>query len=266
MICIDDRPAAKVLFDFDRLARSLVQVLEQPREAAFVLGLHGPWGSGKTTVLNALRGQLAAGSAVVEFNAWKYVGHESLSRALVLTMLGQLRKLAGDDPELDELERSLYEAFTVTEQGPLKVNWGAAVTEAALLSISLVSMGIGGSVVKRVAEAVTSFFGVGRDKEKSEDVAKRVDRVSGILQRQSTQRAVRKVTNLEQFETLFRELVARLAVKGRIYVLIDDLDRCLPDAALEVFEAVKLYLDAPQCVYVVATDRAVIRRGLTLRS
>jgi hypothetical protein len=51
----------------------------------------------------------------------------------------------------------------------------------------------------------------------------------------------------------------------RVYVLVDDLDRCLPDTALEIFEAVKLFLDAAECAYVVAVDRAVIRRGLELR-
>jgi hypothetical protein len=50
-----------------------------------------------------------------------------------------------------------------------------------------------------------------------------------------------------------------------LYVFVYDLDRCLLDSALEVFEAVKLFLDAPECVYIVALDRDVIRRGLAIR-
>ncbi len=46
---------------------------------------------------------------------------------------------------------------------------------------------------------------------------------------------------------------------------MDDLDRCLPESALEVFEAIKLFLDAPECIYVLALDREIIRRGLAIR-
>jgi predicted KAP-like P-loop ATPase len=63
----------------------------------------------------------------------------------------------------------------------------------------------------------------------------------------------------------FRKLVSKLAAQRSVCVLIDDLDRCLPEAALEVFEAAKLFLDAPECTYVMALDRDVIRRGLAVR-
>jgi hypothetical protein len=38
-----------------------------------------------------------------------------------------------------------------------------------------------------------------------------------------------------------------------------------PETALEVFEEIKLFLDAPECVYIVALDREAIRRGLAIR-
>jgi hypothetical protein len=60
-------------------------------------------------------------------------------------------------------------------------------------------------------------------------------------------------------------VVSSLGADRRVYVLIDDLDRCLPENALEIFESAKLFLDSPQCAYVVAVDRAMIRRGLELR-
>jgi CheY-like chemotaxis protein len=46
---------------------------------------------------------------------------------------------------------------------------------------------------------------------------------------------------------------------GRLLVVfVDDLDRCSPENVFQVFEAMKLYLDAPGFVFVVGYDRNVI--------
>jgi hypothetical protein len=46
---------------------------------------------------------------------------------------------------------------------------------------------------------------------------------------------------------------------GRLLVVfVDDLDRCPPVNVLQVFEAIKLYLDAPGLVFVIGYDRDVV--------
>ena len=44
----------------------------------------------------------------------------------------------------------------------------------------------------------------------------------------------------------------------RIVVFIDDLDRCLPEGALQVIESMKLFFDLPGFVFVVGLDRDVV--------
>jgi hypothetical protein len=46
-----------------------------------------------------------------------------------------------------------------------------------------------------------------------------------------------------------------------LVVLIDDLDRCDDGAIIEICEAVKLYLDAPGLIFVLACDLSVLARG-----
>ena len=87
-----DTPSDAPLFDFERLATVLVGVLQQEaRESAFVLGLHGPWGAGKTTLMRAIHRQLPKAAIVIEFNPWKYDQKEALWRALILCVLERLR-------------------------------------------------------------------------------------------------------------------------------------------------------------------------------
>lgn len=264
----EDTPASPPEFAFELLARTLVELIDQRRSTAFVVGLHGPWGSGKTTLLNTIRDDLqkTPGSVVIEFNAWKYQGREALWRALILRVLNGLREAGADEHEIANLERSLYESFTEKEYGRLRVNWTSVVTEAVMLILSLSGFGVGGGLVRGAAKSLRRVFGIdAADKEGRSEVSQRVERVAGILKREVIERSVQQVVSIEQFLKMFQKAAGRLGESGRIYVLIDDLDRCLPDSALEVFEAVKLFLDAPECVYVIAVDRAVIRRGLELR-
>ena len=59
-------------------------------EGPFTLGLFGPWGSGKTSVLNATGAELAnKETAAVIFDAWRYEG-DALRREFLTDVAGQL--------------------------------------------------------------------------------------------------------------------------------------------------------------------------------
>ncbi len=50
---------------------------------------------------------------------------------------------------------------------------------------------------------------------------------------------------------------------GRLLVVfVDDLDRCNPDTVFQIFEAIKLYLDAPGIAFVVGFDDTVISEAI----
>jgi hypothetical protein len=49
-----------------------------------------------------------------------------------------------------------------------------------------------------------------------------------------------------------------------LVVFIDDLDRCSDEVVVKVCEAVKLYLDAPGLIFVLACDQSVLARGVAL--
>ena len=76
--------------------------------------------------------------------------------------------------------------------------------------------------------------------------------------------------SLEQFQRNFRTLVNTLLRREgqearRLVVFVDDLDRCLPDKAMSVLEALKLFLDVEGCIFVLALDPEAIEHAARLR-
>lgn len=65
------------------------------------------------------------------------------------------------------------------------------------------------------------------------------------------------VEEINAFRKAFDDLLEKAGVK-QLVVLIDDLDRCLPDTAIETLEAVRLFVFTSRTAFVIAADEAVI--------
>jgi predicted KAP-like P-loop ATPase len=71
---------------------------------------------------------------------------------------------------------------------------------------------------------------------------------------------------INQFEVAFGRLVAEwVGGDGYVVVFVDDLDRCLPENAVEVLEALKLYLDQASCVFVIGVEPAIVEEAIKRR-
>ena len=73
------------------------------------------------------------------------------------------------------------------------------------------------------------------------------------------------IESAEQFRRVLGDLIDDEAQKQQIYVFVDDLDRCLPDVALDLLEAIKIFLADHGCVFIIAVDVDVISKGLMVR-
>ena len=70
---------------------------------------------------------------------------------------------------------------------------------------------------------------------------------------------------LEELKASLTDVVAERIARpdtDKVVVFIDDLDRLVPTKAVELLEALKLFLDIDHCVYIIACDYKVVARGL----
>jgi predicted KAP-like P-loop ATPase len=91
-----------------------------PKQQGFVIGVTGPWGSGKTSVLNMLACRLRDSAIVVPFDPWLFSGTDQLITRFFEALAGQLARVHGR--RVRTLSRRLIE-------------YGAAVAPAATILV-----------------------------------------------------------------------------------------------------------------------------------
>ncbi len=121
-------------FGFQKYRDALLEVMRRS-DTPLTIGVFGPWGSGKTSLLKLIQedlpkqpGQDHWRPLSVWFNAWQYDRDEALWRALILTVLDSLREAEPDAAEeLDRIEASLYHTVEWEELGKWTIDWAPAL-------------------------------------------------------------------------------------------------------------------------------------------
>lgn len=200
-----------------------------------VIGLYGPWGSGKTSVINLVENALSrkdddgkAGVSVVRFEPWNYLTVEQL--------LAQFLKEVGDALDKDAHGRRKL-CGKLRGKRPEVLNAFAAYSEALLMTAgaaaSLAGVPLAGVAVPAFGNCSTSRL------------RKSADRAGSVSAKK---------------QALEKEL---LKFDGRVVVIIDDIDRLPNDQVRMVFQLVASLAKLPKINYLLSFDEEVVTRALS---
>jgi formylglycine-generating enzyme required for sulfatase activity len=256
---LDDLPTDKDALDFTPYVEALVDVC-RTASTPLTIGVFGTWGSGKTSLMKMVKNKLPEEYTVAWFDAWKYDKEETLWRAFLLSVLSAVRsKIKEGEPtdDLDYLETMLYRAVDIEKAGGVTIDLlklGSKVAQGTVqIGLSFIP---GAAALGKIVEEL--------QKAGTENIS---ESALDAIQRERTKIHIEQVKFLEQFQDKFRTLVEQYVTNngGRLVVFVDDLDRCLPEKAIEVLEAIKLFVDAPGCVFMLGLDQDVIARGIEMK-
>jgi hypothetical protein len=209
-------------------------------EGPFTVGILGSWGVGKTSVLQLAKKmidcseQTAQGKiTTVSFNAWEYEQESSPLLPLTAAIVYELNKRQVVVKKAKEEARKLHDAL-----------------RSLLFGLSTKVSG----KIPFVGEASFNL-----------DSHKAIERYE-TLRSEWIDQQIDKSFYHKAFQTL-RDIQgeANCAKRHRVAVFIDDLDRCFPDKALQLLESIKLILNHPGFIFVLAMDRRILECYLDKR-
>jgi hypothetical protein len=231
------------------------------------LAICGQWGSGKSSIMGAVRSELGATGRYIHvwFNAWRFQREAQIAQAFYQTILDEFRRQAGWMLRLRVLVRRLAKTeardvlklavpavlilgvlgvFALLLVGALRHhnnNEGLATAVPLVLWIGALLAGAWQKVLNPIRKVINI------------EPAKVLDQLKG------------RVTFVRDVKTEFESVFRALGDTTRLIVFVDDLDRCPPDRVADMLEALNMLSDTRQAFVVLAIDPVAVQRSVEVR-
>ncbi|PXF61781.1 MAG: hypothetical protein C4B59_02730 [Candidatus Methanogaster sp.] len=215
------------LFNFDAYSSALADIISsESTDTPLTIGIFGDWGSGKTSLMSTIQKNLEGNNASG--------GGVLKVKCIWFNAWEQSFGQGGMLTTGPSLLYHIYKELVGEKSRSEKIkDFGKKVLEVGVTTTANV--------------VTTKYLGCTIDELKSE--------FEGVV----TSRAI--------LAESFRDAVNDFTSSDyqRVVVFIDDMDRCLPESAVELLEAIKLFLKAKNCIFVLGVDKRVIIESIRVR-
>lgn len=222
-----DKAAIEDQFQIDHYISGLTTFIENCN-TPMTIAIQGEWGSGKTSVMNMVEKRLNKSeyTKTIFFNTWQY-SQFNMGDELTLSFLNAL--IEALDIKRSDIKNNFDKIMNILRK---------AIKPAGMM---LVEYQLGSGVSKGLSNVISACGE--SDSEERKDTA-------------------HTIKNLRrEFENCISESLKENN-KKKLVVFVDDLDRLNPGKAVELLEVLKIFLECPNCVFVLAIDYGVVSRGV----
>lgn len=253
-----DNETDRDFLNFTGVADTVAEIVVQAQGRPISIGVSGAWGVGKSSMIKLIRRSLTQRAEkgerdfiFVEFNAWLYQGYDDARAALMEVIASTLAE------EAQKRKKGIEKAAEFLE----RINWfrlaKLAAGSAVALSVGMPPVGLLGELwglgKKFVGGDVTEET-LGEAQKAAGEVA---GAASGLIAAKKKTSPPKEIHALRES---FEETLAAMEVT--LVVLIDDLDRCLPETTISTLEAIRLFLFLKDTAFVIAADDAMIKHAV----
>jgi len=235
LIC-GDHPNQDPELHFHIFAEELFRIAKtamSENAGAFTIGIFGSWGSGKTTLMRRIEKEFQKSSlSQLDGKSYKTVWFNAWKY---------------DDKDI------IWNALIQTILRQIAQEVRSETAKETAISIARRVLQASGSIA---LDAVKGYLHVD---------ARRAAEIIGKNNQVQFDADNDPYLFINQFETLFKSFVSEYVGDGKLVIFIDDLDRCLPEHALTVLEALKLYFDQTNCIFILGIDNRIIEAAIRKR-
>lgn len=218
------------------------------------IGLYGDWGSGKSSLMKLVQKKIeekypkdekkkdTVKTLCIEFNGWLFEGYEDTKTSLCGAILDALADKKRFSKEVTDYAKELIKKIDINKILGKGVKYGLDL---------FLSGGIGILTDLSLSSLLSTI-----KSNAGEVQAKDIEEILSMLKKSDKTR-----TEIKNFRNEFKDLLKKSKVEN-VVVFIDELDRCLPDTVLEVFEAMRLFLFVEGMSFVIGADERLIQYSI----
>ena len=252
-----DKETSEDLLGYTVHSSLLTSVITNEKNLPITVGLYGDWGLGKSSILKILEKQLEedGDAVVVYFDGWTFEDFDDAKMALIQGIVDALEKNQKFIPKAETTLQKFKDQFSKLKNS---INWMRLLKFSVKGIVPVATAAVTGGVSMIIPTLLSAI------KENRDDL-------SNILSEENAENFLRetlcsedkekKYTAVREFRKDFEKLIED-SKQGKIVVLIDDLDRCLPRHIIDNLEAIKLFLNVPGTAFVIAADKYIVSNAI----
>ncbi|WP_036258236.1 Qat anti-phage system ATPase QatA [Methylocapsa aurea] len=245
---LNDQETATDLLYYEAIAKTVVKLIRESPEAPVTIGVHGDWGAGKSSVLKMTEAAFADDKRVLclWFNGWTFEGFEDAKTVVIETIVDELRRARPASSKVAEAARKVLK----------RVDWLKLAHKAGGFAFTAATGIPTFDQVKSFFDMATAVLAKPQDHLSLEDM-KSVAEQAGDFIKRAPEDADHLPEHIHAFREEFKELLDAADI-DQLVVIVDDLDRCLPQTAIATLEAIRLFLFVERTAFVIGADELMI--------
>ena len=249
-----DKEAEIDYLNFGYMVDMVVDIATNRDLSPSTIGLYGDWGSGKSSLMKLAQKKIeeknteigdekdSIKTLCIEFNGWLFEGYEDTKTSLCGVILDALADEKRFSKEITDYAKTLIK----------KIDFNKILGKGIKYGLDFFLTGGFGALTDLTLSSVLSTIKT----NVSEVQAKDVEEILNKFKKDDKTR-----TEIKNFREEFKQLLQKSNVEN-VVVFIDELDRCLPDTVLEVFEAMRLFLFVEGMSFVIGADERLIQYSI----
>ena len=256
-----DNIAERDYLGFDVHAELIKGLIDEPGMLPITIGVFGDWGSGKSSIMESLRKaydiENEKSTVCLQFNGWVLEGYDDAKAALIESILKRFE----ENKSLPQKAKAKLKKLSKSVKWMRAIGFGVKNVAVPLVAASLTG---GLSLGPQIFEWIKSHVS---DPQQIADAVKDLD-FDKFKEKYLNEDA--EVSIEEQYQVVrkfrddFKEMLDESNVH-KLIVLIDDLDRCLPDRIIDNLEAIKLFLNVENTAFIIGADQRIVRDAIRHR-
>lgn len=249
-----DKEAEIDYLNFGYMVDMVVDIATNRELSPSTIGLYGDWGSGKSSLMKLAQKKIEEKNSkdgkekdkikalCIEFNGWLFEGYEDTKTSLCGAILDALADEKRFSKEVTDYAKGLIR----------KIDFNRILGKGIKYGLDFFLTGGLGALTDFSIRNLLSVAKANASEAQAKDIEE-------ILNEFKKSDKTRK--EIKNFRNEFKELLDKSQVEN-VVVFIDELDRCLPDTVLEVFEAMRLFLFVDGMSFVIGADERLIQYSI----